>query len=204
MLRGEWYDSIVRRGKNGTLLTDECGFDRIKVGPFLSLTRPEDEPFIFPKDAIQVFYVKDRIHVGWELAIEVESRSTLVYYKRTGDVNASEGCGDDDEGEACEDAIPTPPPKSSGRRGALVSVIADDDAGDHVDPSSDEEELESDAEENSDYEFYSEDDEEVVKRRRRAGERFADYHDHELEELESDGEMDLEPVTKKRLQSAAL
>lgn len=66
----EWYDTIVKRGKNGTLVEDECGFNRIKIGHFFPIHRATNEPFIFPKDVIEVFYMKDVINPGWEIAIE--------------------------------------------------------------------------------------------------------------------------------------
>lgn len=60
----------------------------------------EDEPFVFPKDVDQVFYVDDNINVGWKLVVKVNPRSNLVIYKRAG---GNSGDAVDDEAVAVED-----------------------------------------------------------------------------------------------------
>lgn len=32
LIKGKGYNSIIRRGSSGTLMTDECGFLRVKQG----------------------------------------------------------------------------------------------------------------------------------------------------------------------------
>ena len=64
----------------------------------------DDEPFVFPKDVIQVYNVEDRINVGWKLVVPLNSRSNLVVYKHKIVVDHEEGGPEDAE----EDAMLTP------------------------------------------------------------------------------------------------
>lgn len=79
----QFWNSIIRqRGLNAIVLEDKCGFECVKASSFLSNFAIDDNPFIFPKDVNQLFYVDEAIHVGWKLAMKVNSSSKLVVYKR--------------------------------------------------------------------------------------------------------------------------
>lgn len=84
--KGEFWDSIIRHhGPNATVLVDECRLPRVKTTVVLSDEKPEDEPFVFPKDVTQVFYVDYPINEGWKVIVKVDPRSNLVVYKRFGE-----------------------------------------------------------------------------------------------------------------------
>lgn len=128
-----WDSKIRKRGTNATVFEDECGFDRVKAGEFLRASSIQDDPFIFPKDVSQLFYVEDAINEGWKIVVKVQARSNLVAYKRSGVIS-----------EASEEETPLFPrtiieQHDSGGpldtsyprmtiRGDLVAVEADDDA----------------------------------------------------------------------------
>lgn len=190
------FDTVEKRRNNGTLLEDECGFNRIKTGHFFPIHRAIDEPFIFPKDVIQVFYVKDRINYGWEIVVKVASRSKLRYYERRSSVQTAdeEDLEVDEEDLHPKDILGESNPGPNPRR-TLVFVVADDSAGDQLDSKSSDE-VDFDSEE----EVYSDDDEVVAARKRRAGADFPNYINAELEDLESDGGLvDTGTARKNRL-----
>ena len=79
LIKGKWYNSIIRRGSSGTLVRDECGVLRIKAGRYMSESSVTDEPLVFPKDVAQIFYVEDKWNQGWKLVVHVNSRSKRVF-----------------------------------------------------------------------------------------------------------------------------
>lgn len=194
LIKGKWYNSIIRRGSSGTLVKDECGVVRIKVGRFMSESSVTDEPLVFPKDVSQVFYVEDSINRGWKLVVHVNTRSKRVFYKREREY----------DGESEEDEVPEQPDvlaeedSTATRRGeTLISVEADDAAGeDEVDS-----EGESDSEEAGNEEpgsflgndiLESDDDEQEAPRSWHFGLNLPDLEANEVQELESDGEFEEE------------
>lgn len=126
-----WNTIIWHHGPNAPALDDECEFSRVKIAKVLSDDKPEDKPFVFPKDVNQVFYVDDHINEGWKLVVKVNPQSSLVVYKQVANSsfdNVQEATSEaqkSDEGFKGSD-------KSAARcvrRGELVAVKADENAG---------------------------------------------------------------------------
>lgn len=185
LIKGKWYNSIIRRGSSGTLVTDECGVLRVKAGRFMSDSLVTDEPLVFPKDILQVFFVEDIINRGWKLVVHVNTRSKRVFYKR------KRGEGGESDGEEGESDLAAQVSTDTLRRGeTLVSVEADDAAG--------EDDIESINGDNADDEeevlfggnLELDDDEEQAPRPWHLGVNLPDFEANEIEELESDGEFE--------------
>lgn len=186
LIKGKWYNSVIRRGSSGTLVKDECGVVRIKAGRFMSESCVTDESLVFPKDVSQVFYVDDCINKGWKLAVHVNTRSKRVFYERERD-----GVFESDEDEGAE--APTEVESTAHRRGqTLINVVADDAAGED-DPQSDSE---SEGEDDNRLNSFSNDipdsdeDEQNAPRRLLIGPDLPELEANEVEELESDGEFE--------------
>jgi hypothetical protein len=81
LLKGKWFDSNSTRRASPNLVQDECGFLRVKTRTTLPSHLPTHEPFMYPEDCEQVFFVADRINKGWSLIKVMEPRSTPVVYK---------------------------------------------------------------------------------------------------------------------------
>jgi hypothetical protein len=129
LFKAQWYASVHKPGRNATLVEDECGHLRVKEVNFAPDSSPLDKPFAFPKDVEQLYFVKDKIHKGWLLAVKVNARSIRVSYQKSRDVcGESAASFESDE----DDDIPLDRPSVS-RRGVPVSMEADDSAGEHVD-----------------------------------------------------------------------
>ena len=54
----------------------------MKVGNFMIDTNSSYKSLVFSKDINQVYYVDDRINVGWKVVVPVNPRSKLVVYRR--------------------------------------------------------------------------------------------------------------------------
>ena len=67
-----WKSVIRQHMPNATVLVDECGLTCIRTSTILRWLRWNNEPFIFPKDISQVFYIDDQINQRWKLVIRVE------------------------------------------------------------------------------------------------------------------------------------
>jgi hypothetical protein len=201
VIKGKWWDSIVRqRGPNGTLVVDECGFFRVKAGPFMPDGSIVDEPLAFPKDLNQVFLVDDIINVGWKLFVNVNPRSVRCTYQR--EANNS------NEDEAVEfTAQSAPGPTSARRGGCLVSIVSDDNAGEDLDfdheadedflaSSSDDEEedartsIQGESVQGETDILPVEEDEDEFPRHIYVGQNFSELREDELADLASDGELD--------------
>jgi hypothetical protein len=161
------------------------------------------QPFAFPKDLDQVFFVDDPIHAGWKLAVKVNPRAKRVCYPRdNSDEETSDGSDD-------ESGAPTPIPLQPRRGGGrLVGVVADDDAGEEDVQSDgdaeDQENLGDDEEfDGSDGEeeegsvevrgadiLVSDDEEEGGPGDPFVGENLVELRREELDELASDGEFE--------------
>lgn len=75
LLKGKWWNNKKNaRGQSTTLITDECGFLRVYAKEFMPDNLPQHEPFVFPKDANQVFLVNDRLHPHWYIVVDTEVR----------------------------------------------------------------------------------------------------------------------------------
>ena len=82
LFRGMWYDNKGTRSKGSTtVLTDECGITRVKAIPMPYQEKVTFDPFVMLEWAIQVFYIIDKLHTGWQLMHEVEAWSQPVIYK---------------------------------------------------------------------------------------------------------------------------
>ena len=142
----------------------------MKTTVVLSDEKPEDEPFVFPKDVTQVFFVDDPIYIGWKLVVKVDPRSNLVVYKRRAEISEApdqetasgsggSGGGPDPETErtpagrgksvAGVNSAESAGVADTGRQ--LVEVEADDDAGEAVDHGDDYSPIPINAELNEDF-----------------------------------------------------
>lgn len=108
--------------------------------------------------------------------------SKLRYYDRRSSCEAAnEEDLEADEADLEPQDIPSESSPVPNPRRTLVSVVADDSAcEEHESASSDE----------VDFEVYSDDDEVLARRRRRASAAFKNHVDAELEDLESDEELE--------------
>lgn len=196
LFKCQFWDSIIRqRGSNATVLEDECGFDRVKARNFLRASAMDDDPFIFPKDVSQLFYVNDPINQGWKLAVKVQHRSNLVVYKK-----AAVDCANSGEETLASPSRGTVA-RGSGEpsaqihqrlmhRSELVAVEADDDAGERVDIGEDDEEGNREGDDENGEEIYS-DEEEPRHTFLDTPLRLDQFpEEDELAEIESDGEME--------------
>jgi hypothetical protein len=84
LLKGMWFNSEPKHDRAlASLVLDECGFNRIKVtNNMMKSTTVSDEPFVYPGDVEQVFFVEDKLHKGWELVVPYDRRTKYVYYER--------------------------------------------------------------------------------------------------------------------------
>jgi hypothetical protein len=147
VIKAKWYNGNHRQGRACTILEDECGHLRIKDVSFLPDNSPSDEPFAFPKDMEQIFYVDDWIHRGWKLAIKVQPRSKKVFYKRfRSDARISGNDSEDLEASTSdnEDAGAPQHQEEHTAHGIPISVEADDSTGEEVYSSDDQNDSESD------------------------------------------------------------
>ena len=189
LIKGKWYNSIIRRGSTSTLMQDECGVVRIKAGRFISESSITDEPLVFPKDVSQVFFVDDTIHRGWKLVVHVNTRSKRFFYKR--DQNISEESEDDDGADIRGQGAPT----SVRSKETLVHVEVDDTAGEDLENGeSDGEVAGEELRGNSSNDFIEsdEDDQEAPL----TWARGMNLEPNEVQELESNGELEeyVEPL----------
>ena len=61
-----WYENKGTHSKvSSTVLTNECGIIRVKATPIVHYKKVTFDPFVMPESAIQIFYIKDKLHVGW-------------------------------------------------------------------------------------------------------------------------------------------
>ena len=198
LMKAQWFDSVYGTGRNATLEEDECGHLRVKEVNFASDTSPLNEPFAFPKDVEQLFFVKDKIHKGWLLAVKVNARSMRVSYCKS-----NSGCEESalESENNIEDAC-LPGDQSNSRHGQRISTEADDSAGEHVDIGNSD--TESGSESNDDYFSNDENTEEVQCMDTRLLGGPESLHGEELLELASDGEMQdfLEVRRRNRLDLA--
>jgi hypothetical protein len=83
LLRGIWFNSEPKHARaSAPLLVDECGFMRLKtLHNVMTSKRVVDEPFIYPSDIEQIFFVQDRLHQGWHLIVPYDPRAKRIYYK---------------------------------------------------------------------------------------------------------------------------
>lgn len=187
LIKGKWYNSIIRRGLAGTLVTDECRVVRVKAGHFMSESAITDEPVVFLNDVSQVFFVEDNLNRGWKLVVHVNTRSRRVFYKRE---RGDNGESEDDKGQY---AFPAPDATDTMRRGDTLISVEADDAADEDDVQS----VEGDKEDNEEG-VHSvdildlDDEEEEAPRSWHIGMNLSDLEPNELEELESDGEFEEE------------
>ena len=78
------------------MIIDECGFPRVRTRTYLPSHLVCHEPFVYPHECDQVFFVEDQINPGWSLVKKVDPRSKPVVYKgipassETGDSVANE------------------------------------------------------------------------------------------------------------------
>lgn len=115
------------------MLVDKCGLNRVKTIVVLGDEKPEDKPFVFPKDVTQVFYVDDPLNSGWKFIVPVDPRLNLIVYKHPGERGALPGeeatSKNDGRGDGTEDTNTMESAEQTIRGGELVAVEADDDAG---------------------------------------------------------------------------
>jgi hypothetical protein len=71
LIKAKWYNINHSRERSSTLVEDECGHLRVKVVDFIPDSSTSDEPFVFPKDVEQLFFVDDWLLVGWKLVVKV-------------------------------------------------------------------------------------------------------------------------------------
>ena len=82
LFRGMWYDNKGTRSKGSTtVLTDEYGITQVKATPMPYQEKVTFDPFVMPEWAIQVFYITDKLHIGWQLVHEAEAWPQPVIYK---------------------------------------------------------------------------------------------------------------------------
>ena len=163
----------------------------------MSDTSPLDEPFAFPKDVEQLFFVKDKIHKGWLLAVKVYARSMRVsYYKSNSDCEELVLESENDGEDACLLGD-----QSNSRHGHQISMEVDDSIGKHVDIGNFDTESSS---ENDNDDFSNDEntkDVQCMDTRLLGGPK--SFHGKELLELASNGEMEdfLEVHHRNRLDS---
>lgn len=99
LIKGKWYDSVEESSRRrGTVVLDECGFMRVRAQKFMPDNRMTDEPFMFPKDLEQVFYLDDKLNRGWKIVIPVHTRSKRVFFSKSRfESSAEEDVDVDDE-----------------------------------------------------------------------------------------------------------
>jgi hypothetical protein len=136
LIKAKWYNSNHSQGRSCTLLEDECGHLRVKMVDFLPDTSAIDEPFAFPKDVEQFFFVDDWIHNGWKLAIKVQLRVAKVYYTRSPRSSIEDTAKSESSGEEGSDPNAAGDTAGSNEQAGCsrpVSTEADDSAGKDVD-----------------------------------------------------------------------
>jgi hypothetical protein len=197
LIKAQWYDSVHGNGRNATLVEDESGHLRVKEVNFASDNSPLDEPFAFPKDVEQLYFVKDKLHKGWLLGIKGNARSTRISYRKSCHSNGEfSGVHENAIDDACIVEC-----SSSPRRGVRVSTEADDSAGEDIDIEEEESKMDS---ESSDEELSEEDGGEPFQHLRRGLiDGALALHANELRELASNGELEdfVEGRGKRRLNS---
>ncbi len=80
LLKGLWYDSKSIRRSAPNMIIDECGFPRVRTRTYLPSHLVCHEPFVYPHECDQVFFVEDQINPGWSLVKKVDPRSKPVVY----------------------------------------------------------------------------------------------------------------------------
>jgi hypothetical protein len=199
LLKARWFDSVHGTGRNATLVEDECGHLRVKEVNFVSDTSPLDEPFAFPKDVEQLFFVKDKIHKGWLLAVKINARSMRVSYCKSNSGCEESALESKNDGEdAC-----LPGDQSNSRCGHRISTEADDSAGEHVDIGNSDIESGSESDDDDFSDDENTEDVQCMDTGLLGGPE--SFHAEELLELASDGEMEgfLEVRRRNRLDSAS-
>jgi hypothetical protein len=83
------------------MIIDECGFPRVKTRTYLPSHLACHEPFVYPHECDQVFFVEDRMNPRWSLVKKVDPRSKPVVYKG---ILASSGIGDYEASEIERDS----------------------------------------------------------------------------------------------------
>jgi hypothetical protein len=190
LVKDKWWNSVVRHGNTtgNTLVTDECGFERIKSNVrFMSSKKFDDEPLCFPKDLEQVFYIDDWIHRGWKLVIPVASRTKRIVYKR----EHTEDHDAEDDNTEIADTVPTGEASNSGA--SCVSVEVDDNAGEDI-SSEEDDDNEAPLGEAAEGEYVTDSDDEGRPRLGYAGDQLNELGRDEIAELASDGEMEETPA----------
>jgi hypothetical protein len=99
LIKAQWYNSVYGTGRNAILLEDECGHLQVKEVNFAPDISTLDEPFVFPKDVEQLYFMKDKIHKGWFLAVKVNARSMRVPYQKCGNIIKQSAVGSESDGE---------------------------------------------------------------------------------------------------------
>lgn len=80
LLKVDWYDSKATPRGNPRVLVDECKFTRVRTNSFMPSHLVGHEPFVYPLDEDQVFFVGDRLNTNWHLVVKYEARSHKVVY----------------------------------------------------------------------------------------------------------------------------
>lgn len=123
LLKGDWYDSKATNRGNPRVLVDECKFTRVRTSKFMPSNLIVHEPFVFPLDVDQVFFIEDRLNTGWHLVVKYDARTKKVLYMK--DINTViEGDEDNlpvrnDESNTSAQAFPL---KVTETMGELVSM----------------------------------------------------------------------------------
>ena len=82
LFKGMWYgNSASQTHRSTNVVKDECGMMRVKSTHMPSQDKSSFQPFITPKNNIQVYYVNNRINLGWLLVLEAQARSKPIVYR---------------------------------------------------------------------------------------------------------------------------
>jgi len=82
LLKGDWYDSKPTPHRNPRILVDECKFTHVHTGNFMPCNLLTYEPFVYPLDVDQAFFIEDSLNRGWHIVVKYEARSKKVLYIR--------------------------------------------------------------------------------------------------------------------------
>ena len=70
-----WYDNKgICLKESSIIFIDECGITKMKATPMVHYNKVTFDPFVMLESTIQVFYIKDKLHVGWVLMHESQAR----------------------------------------------------------------------------------------------------------------------------------
>jgi hypothetical protein len=199
LIKAKWYNSNHSNERSCMLLEDECGHLRVKVVDFLPDDSPSDEPFAFPKDLDQLFFVDDWLHRGWKLAVKVQPRTSKVCYQSsrpTATENHAEGESSTETDQNLFEST------SVGHLSRPVSTEVGGTASDDLHLEDSDKDRRS--EEDEGWHSKSDRNGDLVERRWTANDGLDSLLDEEWMELESDGEMEERPSgnPRQRLDSA--